>query len=170
MKKLLFLLSLWLASPALAQEQPVPMLPRMLQLHPSVAEGAAQIQREFEVETVYCLMGWVVGKTIIVEGMTPARLLTSTSTNSTFQPCGLYGVVGYYHNHPLVVEDNAGCSFSSLDVETLNAVSGFFVAILSCEEDVLVYRFKFDDKEYKTPLSGIPPIGPGGLQPASTGR
>lgn len=123
--------------------------PRQLKVVPEVIQTMHEIQREFEVETARCLTGFIANGTIYVESMEPTGgILQQDSTSVSFRKCTGNNVVGWFHNHPPSA-NHQYCSVSpQADVETLTYYRGFWVAIVTCSDSTLVYRFKFDTKDY----------------------
>ncbi len=136
----------------------VPSPPRQMRIVPEVAQTMLEIQREFEVETARCLTGFIAKGIIYIQGIEQTGGIRSqTDSTVAFAGCTSSDVVGWYHNHPESKNpDLSYCSITSnADIETLTYVHHFWVAIVSCTEDILVYRYKMDWIDYtivwKTP-------------------
>ena len=126
-------------------------LPRRLKIAPQVGQAMLEIQREYEVETARCLTGFVENGTIYVESMEPTWILRQTSYAVEFQLCESSNTVGWFHNHPQDKSPEGPITYCSIasegDVNTLTYARNFWVAIITCQDDKLVYKFKLDGKE-----------------------
>lgn len=128
----------------------IPIVPRQLYLSYEMAFTFREIQREYEVETVRCLSGYVSDGGIHVTGLVLPRIVAQGQNNVTFIPCEGPTIVGYYHNHPQVGNQTFCNITSTADVETLNRSASFLVAVITCDDSRLVYRFKYDVIQYET--------------------
>jgi len=143
----------------------LPSLPRGLRITPEVVNGMSQIQTEFEVETAYCLLGFVQDGTIFVEHMSPAFVAFQSPSMVKFTPCRGMNVVGWFHNHPPDLDGTLHCYFrSAADLNTLNTGLSFYVGVLSCNRTTLVYRFKMDSDEYTILLDEFLPTRTTGVR------
>jgi len=123
--------------------------PRHLKVVPEVLQAMHEIQREFEVETARCLTGFIQNGTIYVESMEPTGgILYQDSISVTFRQCTSANVVGWYHNHPPSGELTYCSIASPSDIDTLTYYRGFWVAIITCSDSTIVYRFKLDGQDY----------------------
>lgn len=126
-----------------------PTLPNTLQVVPEVLQTMYEIQREFEVETARCLTGFIKGNIVYIQGMeTTGGIMRQTPSSVMFKACTGANVVGWYHNHP-EEEGKQWCAISSdSDLETLTYGRTFWVAIITCSSDTIVYRFKMNEQDY----------------------
>lgn len=117
-----------------------------LVLSEEVIQGMFEIQDQYDHETVKCLTGFVRADTVVVTGMTPTWLNWADSVSAVFRACADPSSVGYYHNHPIIVEP--ACWIEGDDVRTLNAIPAFQVAVITCDDLMLVWLFKYQDMSH----------------------
>lgn len=130
-----------------AHVQP-PAPPSGVQIADEVMQNMFEIQREYSVETVRCLTGFVVGDTVYVAGMTPTWIDYQDNKEVRFQPCTTPNTVGWFHNHPPLPGPNGTLHFcvpSDGDINTTRGLANFWVAVLTCGDWTVVWRFKESD-------------------------
>jgi proteasome lid subunit RPN8/RPN11 len=116
------------------------------------------IQEEFERETVWCLTGNVANGVVSVSGVSPALVMNRAPMTVDFVGCNDSGVVGWFHNHPKQEFNN--CAASDPDIFILENVAAFRMLLLSCNDNVFIYRMKGDDRDYRLGRVGDPPAVP----------
>jgi len=123
-----------------------PRPPSLLRVVPEVLQTMHEIQSEFEVETARCLTGFVKDRVIYVQGMeSTGGIMEQTSNMVAFRACTGNNVVGWYHNHP-PDRPVTYCRITSQgDIETLAYGRNFWVAVITCDGETVVYRFKLDN-------------------------
>lgn len=110
-----------------------------------VLQGLFEIQREYDVETIRCLTGFVAGDTIYVTGMTPTWIDYQSNVAVRFRPCTAPQTVGWAHNHPPLLGASGPiyyCTPSDGDVGTTRGLANLWVAALTCAEWTVVWWFK----------------------------
>lgn len=137
-------------------EAPAP--PRSVIFASEVAQSFFEIQREYEVETMRCLTGFVTGDTVFVYGATPSWIDYQTPYAVQFRTCTAPETVGWYHNHPRGTgadgEPVYDCSVSDRDVATTRSIAHFWLAVLTCDDQrTLVWRFKGEQADHRHTLS-----------------
>jgi hypothetical protein len=146
----------------------LPNLPRSLRLTPEVLNGMNQIQTEFTLETAFCLLGFIENGVIYVEAMTPALVSVQSSGGVRFSMCRNSTTVGWYHNHPPSPEGDVFCTFTSdADLNTLDKSIQFYVGVMTCTPDTIIYRFKLDDHDNALLLRDYIPVRISGLHPSN---
>ena len=131
----------------------IPGIPKRIQIMPHVAQAMVEIQREYEVETVKCLLGFIDKGVIYVESMEPVWIIEQSANHVVFNKCTGNAIVGWFHNHPPDTVDGKETVYCSItspgDINTIDYGKNFWIAIVSCDKGVLVYRFKLDATEYR---------------------
>lgn len=134
------------ASSACAFARPAPLatpVPSRLFVTSEVLQSMFEIQREYEVETVKCLTGFIADGTVHVMSMQPTWINASNSEYASFRACDYPDLVGWFHNHQGYLVDGARqdvCAFSSLDINTHFGL-GLPVAVVSCNATTIVWMY-----------------------------
>ena len=135
------------ASSACAFGRPAPLAaptPSRLFVTSEVLQAMFEIQREYEVETVKCLTGFVADGTVHVMSMQPTWINASNSEYANFRACDYPDLVGWYHNHEGYDVDGEHvdvCAFSSLDLNT-HAGLALPLAVISCNANTIVWMYR----------------------------